>query len=205
MNIVLNGLARTVIPVQYPGYSGYVGATAGAATGIAGFFFFLMIIIIIITIALWLLGIFGIYKIIIKAGYPSDKALIYTLLFAFIPIVNLVLFYLFAFKEDWPILQQIRALRGEKSYSQPVSATSSGINTTKNIPPTSPLISPKQASGVIKCPNCGAEVLKGSRFCKECGGEIIINKQGRQNKKCPNCGTENTPDAGFCENCGKPL
>ena len=215
MNIILNGLVRTVIPVQYPYYGGAAGAAVGAGAGIAGFFFFFMIIMFIISIGIGIFFIYGIYKIIIKAGYPNDKALLYTLLFSFIPIVNIYLFYLFAYKVDWPILQQIGVSKGGKPYSKPVSTSGSEVNIAQNraytsssrqdIPPVSPVNSSKQASGMIKCPNCGAEVKEGSSFCGKCGSEIVANKREEQNKKCPNCGADNDPDAKFCENCGKPL
>ncbi len=213
MNVILNGLVRTIIPVQY----GYAGAAAGAATGVVGALFFFMIIIFVISIGIYIFFIYGIYKILIKAGYPNDKALLYTLLFTFIPIVNIYLFYLFAYKNDWPILQQVGVSGGVKPYSKPVPIPANRVTATRNtvytpppmqnIQPASPAGSPNKAStsDAVKCPNCGAEVKEGSRFCGKCGGEITASKKEEQNKKCPDCGTENSPDAKFCENCGKPL
>lgn len=201
MDIILNGLR--IANVQY----GYGGAAAGA--GIAGFFFFFMIIMFIISIGIGIFFIFGIYKIIIKAGYSNDKAILYTLLFTFIPIVNLILFYFFAFKEEWPILQEIRALRGGKPYSRPLPASGGGATpapvSNQDIPPKSPVSSTSQPSGTIKCHNCGAEVKEGTFFCGKCGSGIGASKQKEQNKTCANCGTENASDAKFCENCGKSL
>lgn len=218
MNVILNGLVRTLIPVQYP-YGGAVGAGIGAgaglAAGVAGFFIFFTIVVFIIAIGIWIFFIYGFYKIVIKAGYPSDKALLYTLLFTFIPIVNIYLFYLFAYKAEWPIFQQIGILKGEKPYYQPGATSGSEVKITQNraytpssrqdIPPVSPVNSSKQASGMIKCPNCGAEVKEGTRFCGKCGNEIIASKQEKQNKICSDCGSKNDSDAKFCENCGKPL
>lgn len=209
MDIILNGLR--IFPIQY----GYAGAAAGAGAGIAGFFFFFMIIMFIISIGIGIFFIYGIYKILIKAGYPNDKALLYTLLFSFIPIVNIYLFYLFAYKAEWPILQQTGVPEGGKPYSKPVSTPVNRVNTTQNtayipppmqnVPPISQSSFPNKASGAVKCPNCGAEVKEGSGFCGKCGSEIIASRKEWQNKKCSNCGTENSPDAKFCENCGKPL
>ncbi|MCL4498606.1 MAG: zinc ribbon domain-containing protein [Deltaproteobacteria bacterium] len=206
MDIILNGLRIT--PIQYGGY-------AGAAAGTVGFLFFFMIIMFIISIGIWIFFIYGIYKILIKAGYSNDKALLYTLLFSFIPIVNIYLFYLFAYKAEWPILQQVGVLGGGKPYPKPVSTQVNRVNAAQNtaytpppiqnVPPASPASSPNKASGSVKCPNCGAEVKEGSLFCGKCGSEITSSKKEEQNKKCPNCGTENSPDAKFCENCGKPL
>ena len=190
MDIILNELGIT--PIQY----GY-GAAAGAATGAMGFLFFFMIIMFIISIGIGIFFIYGIYRILIKAGYPNDKALLYTLLFAFIPIVNIYLFYLFAYKAEWPILQQTGVQEGGKPYPKPPPR--------QNVPPIPPASSPNKASGTVKCPNCGAEVKRGSLFCGKCGSEITANKTEGQDKRCPDCGTENAPDAKFCENCGKPL
>ena len=49
-----------------------------------------------------------------------------------------------------------------------------------------------------KCPNCGAEVEIGMKFCGECGTPIP------QVKKCINCGTELPIKMKFCFECGAP-
>ena len=53
--------------------------------------------------------------------------------------------------------------------------------------------------GTQRCPNCGAEVALGLKFCGECGSPM--EKSG----KCPNCGYENEPGMKFCGNCGSKL
>lgn len=209
MDIILNELGIT--PIQYGGY----GAAAGAATGAMGFLFFFMIIMFIISIGIGIFFIYGIYRIIIKAGYPNDKALLYTLLFAFIPIVNIYLFYLFAYKAEWPISQQTGVQGDGKPYPKPVSTPVNRVNAAQNTAYTTPPMqnvssiapasTPNMVSDMVKCPNCSAEVKAGSNFCGKCGSEITANKTEGQNKKCPNCGTENAPDAKFCENCGSVL
>lgn len=53
--------------------------------------------------------------------------------------------------------------------------------------------------GTNRCPNCGAEVALGLKFCGECGSPM--QKSG----KCPNCGFENAPGMKFCGGCGTKL
>ena len=50
-----------------------------------------------------------------------------------------------------------------------------------------------------KCPYCGAQIADDSRFCTECGKEII------QANVCPHCGASVGDDDAFCQNCGKSL
>ena len=47
------------------------------------------------------------------------------------------------------------------------------------------------------CPNCGAEVAPGAKFCTNCGHKLSSN--------CPNCGAEVAPGSKFCTNCGQKL
>ena len=44
------------------------------------------------------------------------------------------------------------------------------------------------------CPNCGAPVAPGQRFCGNCGGQLSTG--------CPYCGAVIGPGARFCANCG---
>jgi len=53
--------------------------------------------------------------------------------------------------------------------------------------------------GTNRCPNCGAEVALGLKFCGECG--TSMKKSG----KCPSCGHENEPGMKFCGECGTKL
>ena len=48
----------------------------------------------------------------------------------------------------------------------------------------------------ITC-SCGAENDKNSKFCKECGKELV--------KKCPDCNEKLDADSNFCKNCGHKL
>jgi len=53
---------------------------------------------------------------------------------------------------------------------------------------------------VERCPKCGAEV-KGAKFCPECGTKI---ERAASPAVCPNCGKE-TKGARFCPECGTKL
>ncbi|OUP84188.1 hypothetical protein B5F07_08615 [Lachnoclostridium sp. An169] len=61
--------------------------------------------------------------------------------------------------------------------------------------------------GAVTCPNCGASVQAGSRFCNVCGKEInaparqTVSSAG-QKRTCPSCGMEVEDEAMFCTNCG---
>ncbi len=48
----------------------------------------------------------------------------------------------------------------------------------------------------IKCAQCGAKVDAGAKFCPECGARMEIEL------KCTNCGAELAPGAKFCPDCG---
>jgi hypothetical protein len=78
-------------PVTYD-FSGY--STAALAVG--G----------LIAIAIWVVFLIAYVKIISKAGYSGWWVLI-----MFVPIVNVIMLLVFAFKE-WPIQREIRELRG---------------------------------------------------------------------------------------------
>ncbi|MDE7300382.1 MAG: SPFH domain-containing protein [Lachnospiraceae bacterium] len=49
------------------------------------------------------------------------------------------------------------------------------------------------------CPDCGAKLPKGAKFCLNCGGAI------RRGAVCPDCGQEIISGAKFCPNCGRQL
>lgn len=56
---------------------------------------------------------------------------------------------------------------------------------------------------MIRCSNCGFQMPKGSRFCKECGSPIQIQQPNR--KKCIRCGEALNENSKFCSNCGYPV
>ena len=52
---------------------------------------------------------------------------------------------------------------------------------------------------MIHCPKCHNEVPVGSRFCQNCGTQLVIQN------KCPECQTELPAEAKFCSSCGYKL
>ena len=53
-----------------------------------------------------------------------------------------------------------------------------------------------------KCPNCGAVLPAGAKFCLECGEKINAIPEGMV--VCPNCG-KTVPNGKFCLECGQPF
>ena len=49
------------------------------------------------------------------------------------------------------------------------------------------------------CPNCGAAVSTGARFCHTCGRPIPAGRT------CANCGASLSETAQFCSACGTPV
>jgi membrane protease subunit (stomatin/prohibitin family) len=52
---------------------------------------------------------------------------------------------------------------------------------------------------MFQCPKCHNEVPAGSRFCQNCGTQLVIQN------KCPECQTELPAEAKFCSSCGHEL
>ncbi len=52
---------------------------------------------------------------------------------------------------------------------------------------------------MLVCPKCHNEVSSESKFCQNCGTQLIVMN------RCPECGTELPAEAGFCSGCGHKL
>lgn len=60
--------------------------------------------------------------------------------------------------------------------------------------------------GVIRCPECGAEVPKGSIFCAACGFKMPVVQEdaGDDILRCEKCGAQMQKEEKFCSSCGTP-
>lgn len=82
------------------------------------------------------------------------------------------------------------------------SPTQQNVNNVNQTQQRTSRFAPKTATiqendnKTIKCPKCGNELPKGSKFCMNCGEKI-------EELKCKNCGAELTQNAKFCPECGK--
>lgn len=53
--------------------------------------------------------------------------------------------------------------------------------------------------GVVNCSKCHSEVVVGSRFCQQCGHQMVVIS------KCPRCSKDLSADSNFCPSCGLDL
>lgn len=67
----------------------------------------------------------------------------------------------------------------------------------------------KQIKGVVKCPQCGADVPLNAAFCNTCGTKIErgsgIETNGGIHKICPECHSAVDPEDSFCNYCGAKI
>jgi membrane protease subunit (stomatin/prohibitin family) len=54
-------------------------------------------------------------------------------------------------------------------------------------------------TGELQCPKCHNEVAPDSRFCRNCGTQLVVMN------RCPKCQTELPAEAKFCSSCGMKL
>ncbi|MEM2017348.1 MAG: SPFH domain-containing protein [Nitrososphaerota archaeon] len=64
-----------------------------------------------------------------------------------------------------------------------------------------PLFQTPPSQPQVICPKCGRQNPQGSRFCNNCGAQLLE----ATGVKCSRCGMQNMPGAKFCSNCGNPL
>jgi hypothetical protein len=84
------------------------GLSAGAVTAI-----------VLVSIAVWAVMLFAYVSIIRRAGYSGWWVLI-----GLVPIANIVMFLVFAFKE-WPVQRELAQLRGLRGGAPGTQATAS--------------------------------------------------------------------------------
>lgn len=63
--------------------------------------------------------------------------------------------------------------------------------------------------GIVKCPNCGAEVTSGSAFCNSCGSKMPQEQKEEPvpegMRRCPGCNAVVSKENAFCNQCGMKL
>lgn len=63
--------------------------------------------------------------------------------------------------------------------------------------------------GIMKCPNCGAEVSAGSAFCNSCGTKMPQEQKEEPvpegMRRCPGCNALVSVENAFCNQCGIKL
>lgn len=67
----------------------------------------------------------------------------------------------------------------------------------------------KQIKGVVKCPQCGADVPLNASFCNACGARIeqktVADINDDRQCYCPICHAVVDPDDSFCNHCGAKI
>lgn len=63
----------------------------------------------------------------------------------------------------------------------------------------------KESTSNVVCPNCGAQLVDGSKYCNNCGAKLEKEKNEEEYIECPNCGEKNIKGSNFCNNCGTKL
>ncbi len=66
-----------------------------------------------------------------------------------------------------------------------------------------PIAPPPRPAATAACPNCGAALRAGARFCRACGQAISAVPQPAA--ACAHCGAPIRDGARFCRSCGQPV
>ncbi len=141
-------------------------------------------------------------KIITKAGYSG-----WYVLTAFVPILNIVMFLIFAFGK-WPIQTRLENAEraGSRGYSPPPSVAPIAYQPVppeegKSRPVPPPTTSPVQSAEakMIYCSWCGKARAANAPAIHHCGSK------DRPAVYCMNCGTPFDTGAVSCSSCGTPV
>ncbi len=66
----------------------------------------------------------------------------------------------------------------------------------------------RDAKGITICPQCGAELPRGTKFCSKCGFQVpepVVEEPVVEGVKCANCGAVLPEGTVFCTSCGTKL
>lgn len=93
-----------------------------------------------------------------------------------------------------------------RNVMQPMNTIGSGVSAPQvdqfSMGVVHPQASATAASEII-CPSCGAKLQAGSRFCNQCGANIVSAVE--KETACPVCGAKLPPNSKFCNSCGAKL
>jgi hypothetical protein len=161
-----------------------------------------LIVFVVISIVVFVFSLICEIKIITKAGYSG-----WYVLTAFVPLVNIAMFLVFAFGK-WPIQARLEAAeRGVfRSYPPPQFApgmpgptpAKGGVQPSAPSPTTETNL-PPDTKTVIYCSWCGKERAMDAHAIHYCG------TKDRPALFCRNCGTPFQAAASNCASCGTPV
>jgi hypothetical protein len=198
MNSVALARMHELSTVQCTNVSGQVNSCFSVPHNVSVFFGVFGVLFVIV----FLFSLVCQIKIITKAGYSG-----WYVLTAFVPILNIVMFLVFAFGK-WPIQTRLEnAERGRSgSYAPPqfVAAGPGPTSAPVAMPPgQSPLPAappvPPDASRTIYCSWCGKPRAADAQAIHHCGAK------DRPVVYCMNCGTPFEAGAVNCASCGTPV
>jgi len=144
-------------------------------------------------------------KIISKAGYSG-----WFVLTAFVPILNIVMFIIFAFAK-WPVQEQLEAAQRAAGRGYPPPPFAQGpprgptpvpmagaSGASSPVGPSGPWGPPPAPVG-IEAPPPSASPVNGVIYCSWCGKERAVDAQSIHH-----CGSRERPPV-YCMNCGIPF
>lgn len=103
--------------------------------------------------------------------------------------------------EDSPRLNEITEAQGEQVGSAIKGfASALGLGGVMEAAKSAAKSAENANQKLARCPNDGTLAAPGTKFCPECGAQMIQPPSTR----CPKCGTE-TAGAKFCPNCGEKI
>jgi hypothetical protein len=95
--------------------------------------------------------------------------------------------------------EEITAIESEATIQQLRNKAMTEVDMTGGVQLHSAAAGVTPTSAEVDCPNCGAQVAAGAKFCAECGTKV------QRKQFCPECGVEAAPGAKFCAECGTRL